>query len=64
MGVDESQRVHAANLEKVDHVVVMMPGNRWAGHPGTGRHPPNELQKSVLAATHELIRRGHPPNAP
>ena len=24
MGADEDERVHAANLEKVDHVVVMM----------------------------------------
>ena len=31
---------------------------------GPGSHPPNDLQKSVLAATHELTRRGHPPNAP
>ena len=27
-------------------------------------HPPNDLQKSVLAATHELGRRGHPSNTP
>ncbi len=31
---------------------------------GPGSHPPNDLQKSILAATHELTRRGHPPNAP
>jgi phospholipase C len=31
--------------------------------PRTG-HPLNDLQKSVLAATHELNRRGHPSNAP
>jgi phospholipase C len=29
-----------------------------------GSHPPNDLQKSILAATHELTRRGHPSNAP
>ena len=34
------------------------------GHGGPGGHPPNDLQKSILAATHELTKRGHPPNAP
>jgi phospholipase C len=39
------------------------------GQPGTGSgesgsHPPNDLQKSVLAAVHELTRRGHPSNVP
>ena len=32
MGVAESERVHAANLEKVDHVVVMMLENRSFDH--------------------------------
>src|SRR5271167_2420733 len=31
---------------------------------GPASHPPNDLQKSILAATHELTRRGHPSNAP
>jgi phospholipase C len=35
-----------------------------AAHRGRGSHPPNDLQKRILAATHELTRRGHPPNAP
>jgi phospholipase C len=34
------------------------------GRGGPGSHPLNDLQVSVLAATHELTRRGHPPNAP
>jgi phospholipase C len=39
------------------------------GEPGTGRrgpgnHPLNDLQKSILAATQELTRRGHPLNVP
>ena len=32
MGADEGERVHAANLEKVDHVVVMMLENRSFDH--------------------------------
>jgi phospholipase C len=28
------------------------------------RHPPNDLQTSILAATQELRRRGHPANTP
>ena len=39
------------------------PGQPQAGR-GAASHPPNDLQKSILAATHELTRRGHPPNAP
>lgn len=35
-----------------------------AGHEIPGSHPPNDLQKSILAATHELTRRGHPSKAP
>jgi len=34
------------------------------GRPGPGDHPLNDLQKSILAATRELHRRGHPPNTP
>ena len=34
--------------------------DRW----GPGSHPTNDLQKSFLAATHELTRRGHPSDAP
>jgi phospholipase C len=34
------------------------------GHHGPASHPPNDLQKSIMAATHELTRRGHPSNAP
>ena len=32
------------------------------GGPGPGGHPPNDLQRSILAAAHELSRRGHPSN--
>ncbi len=39
-------------------------GQPRTGHGGPGRHPPNDLQKSILAATHELTRRGHPSNLP
>jgi phospholipase C len=35
-----------------------------AGQGGQGSHPPNDLQKSIRTATHELTRRGHPSNAP
>jgi phospholipase C len=31
---------------------------------GPAGHPPNDLQKSILAATGELIRRGHPAKVP
>jgi hypothetical protein len=34
------------------------------GQPGPADRPLNDLQKSILAATRELRRRGHPPNAP
>jgi len=34
------------------------------GRPGSGDHSLNDLQKSILAATRELQRRGHPPNTP
>ena len=44
MGIDETERVHAANLEKVDHVVVVMLENRSFDHmlgylSLTGRRP-------------------------
>jgi hypothetical protein len=29
-----------------------------------GGHPLNDLQKSILAATHKLRADGHPPDAP
>jgi phospholipase C len=31
---------------------------------GPGDHQPTDLQRRILAATHELTRRGHPRNAP
>ena len=34
------------------------------GGPGQGSQPPNDLQKRILAATHELHRRGHPAQVP
>ena len=39
------------------------------GQPGTGQeesgnHPLNDLQKSILAAAHQLRADGHPPNTP
>jgi phospholipase C len=44
MDVDERGRVHAANLEKIDHVVVVMLENRSFDHMlghlcHSGRHP-------------------------
>jgi phospholipase C len=35
-----------------------------SGRPGGGDHPLNELQKSILAATHKLRSDGHPTDAP
>jgi len=35
-----------------------------AAGPRTGDHPLNDLQQRILAATHEMRRRGHPPMAP
>jgi len=35
-----------------------------AGPQGRSDHPLNDLQQSILAATGELRRRGHPPNEP
>jgi phospholipase C len=37
------------------------PGTRERGRSD---HPLNDLQQRILAATHELRRRGHPPDAP
>ena len=34
------------------------------GPPDPGDHPLNDLQRTILAAAHELRRRGHPPQAP
>ena len=34
------------------------------GRRGEGDHPLNELQKSILAATHKLRSDGHPADAP
>ena len=34
------------------------------GRGGEGEHSLNDLQKSILAATHKLRRDGHPSNAP
>jgi hypothetical protein len=39
-------------------------GQPRPGQPGPADRPLNDLQKSILAATRELRRRGHPPNAP
>jgi hypothetical protein len=36
----------------------------WRGRQGEDNHPLNDLQKSILAATHKLRSDGHPPNAP
>ena len=54
MGVDQSERVHAANLEKVDHVVVMMLENRSFDHmlgylSLTGRRPDIDGLRSGFA---------------
>jgi len=35
-----------------------------AGHQQERDHPLNDLQQRILAATHELRKRGHPPGAP
>ena len=32
MGIDETERVHAANLEKVDHIVILMLESRSFDH--------------------------------
>jgi phospholipase C len=37
---------------------------RRPGHQEEGGHPLNDLQKSILAATHKLRADGHPPDAP
>jgi phospholipase C len=34
------------------------------GRQEEGGHPLNDLQKSILAATHKLRRDGHPPGTP
>jgi phospholipase C len=34
------------------------------GRGGESEHPLNDLQKSILAATHKLRQDGHPSNAP
>jgi phospholipase C len=39
-------------------------GEPGAGRPASDDRPPNDLQQRILAATHELRRRGHPPDAP
>jgi hypothetical protein len=39
-------------------------GQGQPGEQGRGDHPLNDLQKSILAATGELRRRGHPANDP
>ena len=39
-------------------------GQPGAGQEESGNHPLNDLQQRILAATHELGRRGHPPNTP
>jgi len=35
-----------------------------AGQEEPGQHPLNDLQKSILAAAHQLRADGHPPNTP
>ena len=40
------------------------PAGQAATGPQTGDHPLNDLQQRILAARHELSRRGHPPDAP
>jgi phospholipase C len=39
-------------------------GQGSAAGPSTGDNPLNDLQQRILAATHELRRRGHPSDAP
>ena len=39
-------------------------GQPGAGQKESGNHPLNDLQKSILAATHQLRADGHPPNTP
>jgi hypothetical protein len=34
------------------------------GQEEPGEHPLNDLQKSILAAAHQLRADGHPPNTP
>ena len=40
------------------------PSQARLGSGEPANHPLNDLQKSILAATRELHRRGHPPNTP
>jgi phospholipase C len=58
MGVDEGERVDAANLQKVDHVVVMMLENR------SFDHMLGYLSLAGGRTDIELTRRGHPSNMP
>ena len=63
VGIDESERVHAANLEKVDHVVVVMLENRSFDHmlgylSLTGRRPDIDGLRSGLA--NEYQGRSYP----
>jgi phospholipase C len=39
-------------------------GHPATGRPGSGDPPLNDLQQRILAATHELRRRGHPADTP
>ena len=39
-------------------------GQHGAGQEESGNHPLNDLQKSILAASHQLRADGHPPNTP
>jgi hypothetical protein len=55
MGADESARLHAANLEKVHHVVVTMLENRSFDHvlgyltlAGRRTHPVHHLDTTAL----------------
>jgi len=40
------------------------PAGRAAAGSQTGDYPLNDLQQRMLAAMHELRRRGHPPDEP
>jgi len=51
---------HAAARAAQAETSQPRPGHR----DQSGDHPLNDLQKSILAATRELRKRGHPANAP
>jgi hypothetical protein len=61
-GIDLANAV--ANNEPGRARTTLERPNRRGARRGGGDHPLNELQKSILAATHKLRSDGHPTDAP